>query len=482
MRKLNRTTYPDARRCTERIIQFGEGNFLRAFADWMVARMNDTIGFDASVVVVKPRPGHSLETLNAQDGLFFVNSRGLVDGKPVNHTELVDSISRGINPYTDYEAYMALAEEAAMQFVISNTTEAGIVYDPTCRFDDRPAASYPGKLVQLLYHRYRHFQGDASKGLIILPCELIADNGAVLRRCISQYIELWGLEEGFAEWVKHHCEVCTTLVDRIVPGYPSDIAEEIKADKGYDDALLVSGEPFHLWVIEGSARVADAFPADKAGLNVRFTDNEKPFHEMKVALLNAPHTLMSPIALLSGIRTVREAVEDTTVGAFLHEVIQRELKPTVALDAAERDRFADEVLMRFRNPFIRHELESIMLNAFSKYTARVLPALKAGIARTGSVPQGLALGLAALLVAYRGTNEHGASIRLSDRDDIIALAADLWQHATPQETVHALLTRADFWGEDLSLIPALETTVTRMVETILSDGITATLQTLYTPS
>lgn len=475
MKALNRINCSDALHCTERIIQFGEGNFLRAFADWMIARMNRVAGFGSSIVVVKPRPGNSMETLNRQDGLFYVNLRGLVNGTPYDHTELVDSISRGINPYTEYDDYLALAENPDMRFVISNTTEAGIAFDPTCQWNDKPASSYPGKLVQLLYHRYCHFHGDPSKGLVILPCELIADNGSILRDCVLKYIDFWGLDAGFSDWIDKHCTICTTLVDRIVPGFPKDHAEAIKHSIGFDDALLVSGEPYHLWVIEAPCEVATEFPAGKAGLNVKFVDDEKPFHQMKVALLNAPHTLMAPVALLAGIKTVREAVEDASIGSFIKRVMEHELKTTVALGREEVDRFASDVLMRFRNPYIRHELESIMLNAFSKYTARVLPALKAGIASTGAVPQGLALGLAALMVAYRGVDEKGGPIRLSDNEKNINLTSELWGKAGPRQTVETLLSRSDIWGEDLAQIPGLEECVVSMVESILTDGIVATI-------
>lgn len=475
MKTLNRTNCSNALHCTERIIQFGEGNFLRAFADWMVARMNREAGFDSSIVVVKPRSGDGLETLNRQDGLFYLNLRGLDGSTTVNRIELVDSVSRGVNPYTAYEDYLALAEDPNMRFVISNTTEAGIAFDPSCRLSDTPALSYPGKLVQLLYHRYSHFHGDPSKGLIILPCELIAENGKVLRNCISKYIELWELGAGFSTWIDRSCVVCTTLVDRIVTGYPKEDAEKIKHSIGFDDALLVSSEPYHLWVIEGLREATAEFPADKVGLNVKFVDEEKPFHQMKVALLNAPHTLMSPIALLAGIKTVRKAIEDDQIDLFIRTVMENELKPTVPLDRGEIDRFASDVLMRFRNPFIRHELESIMLNAYSKYTARVLPALKMHVATKRTIPEGLALGLAALIVAYRGTNEVGDPIRLSDKEEIITMLSDGWKNTALREIVRRVFACCDIWGEDLTCIPGLEICVTSMIESILVDGIVSTI-------
>ena len=250
MERLTRTSAPQAKNYTEKVIQFGEGNFLRAFIEWIIWKTNQKTDFNASVVVVQPIDRGMVDMLNEQDGLYHLNLQGILDGKPVDSVDLIDVISRGINPYRDFQNYLKLAEQPEMRFIVSNTTEAGIAFDPSCKFTDAPASSYPGKLVQLLYHRYEHFKGDMGKGFIIFPCELIFENGKHLKECIRQYIELWKLGEDFSNWFEKACGVYSTLVDRIVPGYPRDNAAELCERVGYDDHLLDKGEIFHLWVVE----------------------------------------------------------------------------------------------------------------------------------------------------------------------------------------------------------------------------------------
>ena len=295
MKELNKQNVPVITR-PERIIQFGEGNFLRAFVDWIIWNMNAKADFNSSVVVVQPIEKGMVDMLNKQDNLYHVNLQGLDKGKTVNNLELIDVISRSLNPYTDFEAFIRLAEQPEMRFVISNTTEAGITFDPACRLEDAPAASYPGKLTQLLYHRFKTFNGDKSKGLIIFPCELIFLNGHKLKETIYQYIDLWQLGEEFRNWFEEACDVYATLVDRIVPGFPRKDIDAIKEKLQYNDNLVVQAEIFHLWVIEAPQEIANEFPADKAGLNVLFVPSEAPYHERKVTLLNGPHTVLSPVA------------------------------------------------------------------------------------------------------------------------------------------------------------------------------------------
>lgn len=297
MKELNKQNVPVITR-PERIIQFGEGNFLRAFVDWIIWNMNAKADFNSNVVVVQPIEKGMVDMLNKQDNLYHVNLQGLDKGKTVNNLELIDVISRSLNPYTDFEAFIRLAEQPEIRFVISNTTEAGITFDPACRLEDAPAASYPGKLTQLLYHRFKTFNGDKSKGLIIFPCELIFLNGHKLKETIYQYIDLWQLGEEFRNWFEEACGVYATLVDRIVPGFPRKDIDAIKEKLQYNDNLVVQAEIFHLWVIEAPQEIANEFPADKAGLNVLFVPSEAPYHERKVTLLNGPHTVLSPLSLI----------------------------------------------------------------------------------------------------------------------------------------------------------------------------------------
>ena len=267
MKKLDRKT-AQAAQYPDKVIQFGEGNFLRAFVDWIIWKMNKSAGFNGGVVVVQPIDRGMVDMLNSQDGLYHLNLQGIDHGKPVDSIDLIDVINRGINPYREFEEYLELAEDPNIRFVISNTTEAGIAFDPDCRFDDRPASSYPGKLTQLLYHRFEYFKGDRSKGFIIFPCELIFLNGKELRKCVLQYIDLWNLGDDFKEWFETACGIYCTLVDRIVPGYPKDNIDEILGKIGYEDKLVDKAEIFHLWVIEAPEEIAKEFPADKAGLEV----------------------------------------------------------------------------------------------------------------------------------------------------------------------------------------------------------------------
>ena len=382
MKALNKETAAKTQR-PERIIQFGEGNFLRAFVDWIIYNMNEKTDFNSSVVVVQPIEKGMVDMLNAQDCLYHVNLQGLDKGQVVNSLTKIDVISRALNPYSQNDEFMKLAEQPEMRFVISNTTEAGIAFDPACKLDDAPASSYPGKLTQLLYHRYKTFNGDKSKGLIIFPCELIFLNGHKLKETIYQYIDLWNLGEDFKQWFEEACGVYATLVDRIVPGFPRKDIAAIKEKLQYDDNLVVQAEIFHLWVIEAPQEVAKEFPADKAGLNVLFVPSEAPYHERKVTLLNGPHTVLSPVAYLSGINIVREACEHEVVGKYIHKVMFDELMETLNLPKEELKKFAEDVLERFNNPFVDHQVTSIMLNSFPKYETRDLPGLKVYLERKG---------------------------------------------------------------------------------------------------
>jgi tagaturonate reductase len=477
MRVLNRQTSPN-KQYTERIIQFGEGNFLRAFIDWIVWNMNDKAGFDSSVVVVQPIPNGMVDALNAQNGLYHLTLKGIDKGEPVYTTQLIDVIGRGLNPYTQFEAYLKLAENPDMRFVISNTTEAGIAFDPENKFDDKPANSYPGKLVQLLHHRYKTFNGAENKGLIIFPCELIFENGRVLKECINKYVEHWNLGENFGNWVNEHCKIYSTLVDRIVPGYPRETADEIKAKTGFDDKLLVEGEIFHLWVIEAPETVANEFPADKAGLNVMFVPSEEPYHERKVTLLNGPHTVLSPVGYISGLNTVRECVEDETIGAYVRKVMFDELLPTLNLPENELMRFANDVLDRFRNPFVKHHVTSIMLNSFPKYKTRDLPGLKTYLKRKGSLPGGLVLGLAAIITYYKGGKRGTDEIIPQDDQKIIDLLKSLWNTGSTENIAKGVLAADFIWGENLNDIKGLTDKTINYLNEIREKGMLETVKNL----
>lgn len=470
MKELNKQTTDVCQR-PERIIQFGEGNFLRAFVDWIIWNMNEKAGFNSSVVVVQPIEKGMIDLLNKQDNLYHVNLQGLDKGKAVNKLELIDVISRSLNPYSQYNEYMGLAEQPEMRFVISNTTEAGIAFDPACRLEDRPASSYPGKLTQLLYHRFQTFGGDKTKGLIIFPCELIFLNGHKLKETIFQYIDHWKLGEAFRNWFEEACGVYATLVDRIVPGFPRKEIASIQEKLRYNDNLVVQAEIFHLWVIEAPEEIASEFPADKAGLNVLFVPSEAPYHERKVTLLNGPHTVLSPVAYLSGIDIVRDACQHPVIGKYIRKVMYDELMETLNLPKPELEQFADDVLERFNNPFVDHQVTSIMLNSFPKYETRDLPGLKEFLKRKGRLPEGLVLGLAAIITYYKGgKRSDGTEIVPNDAPEIMELLRKLWATGSTRTIAEKVLAADFIWKEDLNRIPGLTDRIIYYLDAIQKKG------------
>ena len=469
MKELNRKT-ANAKQYPERIIQFGEGNFLRAFVDWIVWNMNVKADFNASVVVVQPIAQGMVDMLNKQDCLYHVNLQGLDQGVAVDSLTMIDVISRALNPYTENEAFMKLAEQPEMRFIISNTTEAGIAFDPSCKLTDVPASSYPGKLTQLLYHRFKTFHGDKTKGFIIFPCELIFLNGHKLKETIFQYIELWNLEEAFKTWFEEACGVYATLVDRIVPGFPRKDILTIQEKLQYNDNLVVQAEIFHLWVIEAPKEVAEEFPADKAGLNVLFVPSEEPYHERKVTLLNGPHTVLSPVAYLSGLNIVREACQHEVIGKYIDKVMFGELLETLNLPKDELIQFGKDVLERFNNPFVDHQVTSIMLNSFPKYQTRDLPGLKTYFDRKGVLPSGLVLGLAAIITYYKGGKRGDDEIKIQDDVKITTLLTDLWATGCTKRVAEGVLNAEFIWGENLNLIPGLTEKIVYYLNSIQEKG------------
>ncbi len=478
MKALNKETAQKNIR-PEKVIQFGEGNFLRAFVDWIIFNMNEKTDFNGSVVVVQPIERGMIDMLNGQDCLYHVNLQGLDNGEPVNSLTKIDVISRALNAYTQNDEFMHLAEQPEIRFVISNTTEAGIAFDPSCKLTDKPASSYPGKLTQLLYHRYEYFKGDMTKGLIVFPCELIFLNGHKLKECILQYIELWNLGEDFKNWFLNACGVYATLVDRIVPGFPRKEIDDIKAKLGYDDNMVVQGEFFHLWVIEAPTEIANEFPADKAGLNVLFVPSEEPYHERKVTLLNGPHTVLSPVAYLSGVNIVRDACQHPVIGKYINKVMYEELMETLNLPKEELQKFAGDVLERFVNPFVDHQVTSIMLNSFPKYETRDLPGLKTYLQRKGELPKGLVLGLAAIITYYKGgVREDGAEIVPNDAPEIMALLKELWTTGDTRKVAEGVLAEESIWKSNLNEIPGLTDLVVKYLDSIQAVGMLETVKTI----
>ncbi len=492
MKVLNKLTAPKAT-APERIIQFGEGNFLRAFVDWIVKNMNETTDFNASVVLLQGTPDDfAMKLLSSQDFLYHVNLQGRLNGEIVNSFKRVDVISRGLSPWGQHDAVLGLAVQPEIRFVISNTTEAGISFDPQCKLADTPPASYPAKLTQILYTRYKAFNGDPDKGLIIMPCELIFENGHHLKKFINDYIDLWKEElgadyEGFKNWFNTYNYVCATLVDRIVPGFPRKEIASIQEKLGYKDNVVVQGEAFHVWVIERPENMTieqlrAEFPAEKAGLNVIITDSEAPYHERKVTLLNGPHTVLSPVSYLSGVDIVRDACNHPVLGKYIHKVQFDELMQTLNLPMDELQAYGESVLERFNNPFVDHQVTSIMLNSFPKYQTRDLPGVKTYLERKGELPKGLVLGLAAIITYYKGGKRaDGAPIQPKDDQKIMDLLTELWATGDTRKVAEGVLAADQLiWKEhgDLNKIPGLTDLVVEYLDSIRDKGMLATVESI----
>lgn len=468
MNILNRNTV-QTESFTERILQFGEGNFLRAFANWMIHEMNHQANFDAGAVVIQPIANGFIKILNDQDGLYTLYMNGIKNGEVLSERKVVDCIQRGINPYEDYDAYLANAENTNLRFVISNTTEAGISYNPEDNLEDAPQASFPGKLTALLYKRFHFFNGASEKGLIVIPCELIDRNGDNLKKIVLQYATDWNLDKGFVSWINNDNIFCNTLVDRIVPGYPIDKIDTITEELGYIDHLIVEGEQFHLWVIEAPESVKNEIPAKTCGLNIVFTNNMEPYRTRKVRILNGAHTSLVPVSYLYGIDKVRESLEDQFVGKFIQDAIFEEICPTLDLPEQELIQFSNAVLERFRNPYLEHDLISISLNSISKYKTRVLPSVLEYIKRENALPKRLLFSLAALIAFYRG-DRNGVNIPLKDDQSVLDFFAAQWVAFDVKAIAKATLQNVDFWGQDLTQFNGLLEEVTTSLDAITKHG------------
>ncbi len=451
----------------ERVLQFGEGNFLRAFVDPMIDRMNAMGLFNGRVVLVQPIMQGLTRVVNQQDGLYTLLLRGILDGKVVEEQSVIASVSRGIDPYTAFGEFLACAHNPDLRFLVSNTTEAGIAYRAEDAFDDAPQTSFPGKLTRFLWERYTAFHGDPAKGFILLPCELIDRNGDNLKRTVLHTATNWKLELAFLTWLVEANTFTNTLVDRIVTGYPRDEAAELCARLGYQDQLLDVGEPFHFWAIEAPAFVAKELPLVEAGFHVAWTDNLQPWRDRKVRILNGAHTSMSLAAYLEGKRTVGECMADPAVTAFLERAIADEIIPGLTLDRAQLDHFAAAVIERFRNPFLKHQLLSIALNSVSKYRARVLPSVERFIELNGRPPVRLSFALAALIVFYNGKQP------AKDDAPVMEEFAALWSRfgQDPGVLTSAVLGKAEWWGRDLRELPGFADAVAGSVRQILDHGI-----------
>ena len=432
----------------ERIIQFGEGGFLRGFVDYFFQKLNDKGLFEGSVVVVQPIKTGMCDMLTAQNCEYNLFLRGVDNGKVVDEHAHIDVISRCINPYKDYEEYLSLAKNPDFRFIVSNTTEAGIVYEDDNKLSDSPANSFPAKLTALLYERFKA----GLAGFIILSCELIDHNGEELLKCCKQYASKWELGADFASWLEKENSFCSTLVDRIVTGFPRDEHKALEERIGQKDNMMDTAEIFHLWVIQGNHE--DELPLQKAGFNVVWTDNVDPYKKRKVRILNGAHTSMVLAARLYGLETVGECMKDEKVSSLLRKSVFEEIIPTIG-DTEDNRKFGEAVFERFSNPFIKHQLLSIALNSVAKFRARVLPTILEYKAENGKYPEILSFSLAALIAFYK-TDE------ANDGEEIVKFMKSA--------SVADILKREDYWGEDLSDMYDI---VNRWFEKVEKDGVAA---------
>ena len=465
----------------ERVLQFGEGNFLRAFTDYWFDMANEKAGWNGKCVLVQPIAQGLTQLINRQEGLYTLYLRGRQNGEKVDAKRVISSVSRCLNPYEkqDYDAMMDVAAGEALEYIVSNTTEAGIVYDPSCRLEDCPPASFPAKLTQVLLHRWRA----GRPGVVVLSCELIDNNGKELLRCVNQYIKQWGLKEGFARWVNGDCTFCSTLVDRIVPGRIRDAAEaaRLEDENGYRDALIDVGEVFGVWNIEGPEWLAEKLPFRAAGLNCPVVPDVTPYKKRKVRILNGAHTGFVPGAYLAGYDIVRDCMQDDVILGFMNRMLHEEVIPTLPLDRQDLEAFAAAVQDRFNNPFINHELMSITLNSTSKWRARNMPSLLEYAQTAGKLPPCLAMSFAAYIAFYssdiQALTEQGLVCRRPKGNEY-TVSDDRWvlefyysRRGVSDETlVHDVMTNEKVWGQDLTLVPGFEQAAAENLRRIRTEG------------
>lgn len=494
-----------------KVVQFGEGNFLRGFVDYMIDIANEQGKFDGDIVLIKPIEFGNLDMFHKQDCQYTVSLRGIADGEAKVIDRMVTSIADAVNAYGEYDKFMRLAEIDTLRFVVSNTTEAGIVFNASDQFEMTPPESFPGKLTKFLYQRFKAFGGNKGKGLVMLPVELIDDNGIMLKKCVMQLIDLWSLGEEFRTWVEEACVFTSTLVDRIITGYPRDNEQEEWEKLGYEDHIMVTGEPFALWVIEnpmGDASPIDVsheFPLRSAGLPVIFTDDQKPYKQRKVRILNGAHTSFVLASYLAGNDYVKESMEDEDVRRFMTRTIFEEVIPTLTLpreessSKEEHEEFAQAVINRFNNPYIKHALLSISLNSVSKWRARCMPSLLKYVEQTGNLPAHLTFSLAALMAFYSGTQIRGKaliayrdgmkenhSMEYEVLDDMPVLEFfsahnvhfhNVHEHSEKEtgKFVKEFLGKEGFFGQDLNQVAGLTEAVTAYLEDIKTNGMRTAL-------
>ncbi|KAA5827995.1 tagaturonate reductase [Algibacter amylolyticus] len=470
MKKLNRKNVGLEEKLPIKIIQFGEGNFLRAFIGYAFQELNKVADFNAGIAVVQPIEKGLVRMLNDQDGLYTLFMKGVKKGEEIQEIELISNIVKAVDPYSNFNDYISLAKEESLEFMISNTTEAGIAYVSSDTATMQPPSSFPAKLTVLLHERFKHFNGDKTKGLTIIPCELINHNSETLKEIILKYASNWNLGEDFKNWLLESNSFHSTLVDRIVPGYPKAEIETYNAQIEYQDNLIVSAEAFFLWVIEGGNDLKAKLPFNKTNLDVKIVGDMQPYRTRKVRILNGAHTALVPFSILYGNKTVKQSVDNLFTGPFINHIVFNEIIDTLEMDKDELNSFADEIFDRFRNPFIIHNLSSIALNTVSKFAVRVLPSLLGYVNIHNRVPTHLTFAFASLIRFYKGTWQ-GETLPVQDSDEIVATFTKIWQLTDYTEIAKNVLSIEEYWGKDLTKVNHLTEAVALALKEIDVNGI-----------
>lgn len=458
--KLNRELNNTQEKLPIKIVQFGGGNFMRGFTDYVIDKLNKGTDWKGGIVNLQATPNGSIQKMEEQDNLYTLFTRGIKKGEIVDEKHVISAIQKSVNPYSDYQDFLALAKEEELEFVFSNTTETGIAYDEMETSYEGPHKNFPAKVAVLLYERFKYFNGAEDKGLRIIPCELIEHNAFVLRDIIIKYAQLWNLEDAFVEWIHQNNYFHSTLVDRIVPGYPKDDAESYEDQLEYEDQMMVVSEIFLLFVIQEAGNLNERIPFNKINEQILVVDDIQPYRLRKVRILNGGHTLMLAPAILSGKETVKESVDDQFIGKFLKDAIFNEVNPTLGLDEAELKEFAEEVFDRFRNPFIKHHLASIALYFVSKFKVRVLPSLLTYVENNGKLPVNLTFSLAGLIRFYQGSFGEKA-LPLNDEEVIVAKFKEIWTNEEYEKVAELALSETSFWDTDLTQVEGLKTAVAK---------------------
>lgn len=476
MKKINRKNV-SAQTHPLRVLQFGGGNFLRGFVDYMLDIYNEKMDEQLGIGVVKVTPHGDYGNWKAQDGLYHVRTRGIQQGNLIQDTRLITSINKIIHAYQEWDDFLATAREPEIRYLFSNTTESGLQLADDDQWNDAPPASFPAKLCRWLYERYQHFDGNPDAGCILIPCELIEDNGQLLRLLVMRHAEDCGLPLDFIRWIVKSNIFCNTLVDRIIPSLSKDKLPEVWEELGCEDQLVTEGEPYHIFVIEGPRIVGEQLPLDKAGLNVVFTEDSSPYRERKVKILNGSHTALVPVAYLSGLRIVRDTVEDPVMSEFLNHLLQQEILPALDMPEATLADYAAGVIDRFKNPYIDHYWLTISLNSFAKWKVRLLPSLLSYVEQHGEAPPLMSFSLACLIRFYQGTYQ-GEEITLRDEAPVLKRLQQAWRAGDSTAVAKKVLAWSEHWGQDLNEVPALQNLVAGYLQRIEKEEITGIIQEL----